>query len=61
MLHRTFDSRPARFLGEISYGVFLWHFPVAVVLASELSPAPTIVGLLAFEAARSRLPCCWRP
>jgi peptidoglycan/LPS O-acetylase OafA/YrhL len=41
-----FENRTARFLGDISYSLYLWHFPVALVLAQTLD-APRL-GLAKF-------------
>lgn len=43
-----FANRPALYLGDISYSLYLWHFPVALWVAARLPPAG---GELAYVAA----------
>jgi len=43
-----FATRPALYLGDISYSLYLWHFPVALWVAARLPPAG---GELAYVAA----------
>ncbi|WP_420112473.1 acyltransferase family protein [Pseudactinotalea sp.] len=46
---RVLSLRPARFLGDISYAVYLWHWPVVVVaplvLVRELSIIDKLLGI----------------
>ncbi|HET6884327.1 MAG TPA: acyltransferase [Pirellulales bacterium] len=40
MLMRLFESRPLTMLGRISYGVYLWHYPVfKIIVPRYLLPA----------------------
>ncbi len=40
-LVRTLDSTPARFLGRVSYGIFLWHYLLIRSIRDEWLHAPT--------------------
>lgn len=48
------QSAPARFVGRISYGLYLWHWPL-VVLAEPWLPEPGWLRLLALGAASTAL------
>jgi peptidoglycan/LPS O-acetylase OafA/YrhL len=50
-LARLFGSRPARWVGRRSYGIYLYHFPIAVVFVQQrglhgLAYAAAVVGCL---------------
>jgi hypothetical protein len=47
-LARALSVRPLRFLGRISYGIYLWHWPVVV----ELTTVRTGLGVLPLDALR---------
>lgn len=46
-LNRVLSSRAATAIGRWSYGIFLWHFPVLVMLDDSLDYVPGALGLLA--------------
>ncbi|HTR56918.1 MAG TPA: acyltransferase [Casimicrobiaceae bacterium] len=45
MLTRLFASRPAVWVGEVSYSVYLWHLPILAAIAPHL-PAPVSPALV---------------
>ncbi len=55
LVSKVFSWRPLRFIGQISYGVYLWHFPI-IVLSNALVPRTRIhVGLTALQITASIL------
>jgi len=49
---RALDATPLRYIGERSYGIYLWHWPVLVLLQVGLPGPPTplrvaLIGVLA--------------
>lgn len=46
-LHRLLASEPLVYLGRISYGTYLWHWPVIVLLVTVADPSPLLLAGLA--------------
>jgi peptidoglycan/LPS O-acetylase OafA/YrhL len=49
-LSRTLSWPPLVWLGRISYGLYLWHFPVFILMRSKV-PGPAVLGLVALSLA----------
>lgn len=47
---RALDVAPLRFLGERSYGIYLWHWPVLVLLQVGMSGPSTVPQILLIGA-----------
>ena len=47
---RVLGIRPLAYVGRISYGLYLWHFPLAVVLPTALAiPATFVVATMSYR------------
>lgn len=53
LLRRVFEWRPLRWIGLISYGLYIWHLPFLLILQTNLGPS--LVHINHFLA----LPLCW--
>jgi peptidoglycan/LPS O-acetylase OafA/YrhL len=51
LLSRVLAFKPMAYLGRISYGTYLWHWPVIVALKTVLDAGPLPIAILAFAIA----------
>jgi len=55
-------SRPVQFLGRVSYSLYLWHFPIIMLLARHGAAIAPILALpLSILAAAVLHPCIEQP
>lgn len=45
-LTRVLDVPPLRYIGRISYGMYLWHYPIILALQIKFAPDPTLTFLV---------------
>jgi peptidoglycan/LPS O-acetylase OafA/YrhL len=50
-LSRVLELRPLRYTGRISYGLYLWHFPLFLLLRPRLDGLPAVVEIAIGVAA----------
>jgi peptidoglycan/LPS O-acetylase OafA/YrhL len=50
-LSRLLSTRPMAYLGRISYGTYLWHWPVIVALRTIMDAGPGWIAALSFALA----------
>ncbi len=50
-LSRLLATRPMAYLGRISYGTYLWHWPVIIALRTVIDAGPLPVAVLSFVVA----------
>ncbi len=51
VLSRALSIRPMAYLGRISYGTYLWHWPVILALTTVLDIGPVVVAVMALAVA----------
>jgi peptidoglycan/LPS O-acetylase OafA/YrhL len=50
-LSKALSVRPMAYLGRISYGTYLWHWPIIVALTTVLHTSPVNIAVLDFALA----------
>ena len=50
-LSRLLATKPMAYLGRISYGTYLWHWPVIVALRTLLDSGPVAIAVMSFAIA----------
>jgi peptidoglycan/LPS O-acetylase OafA/YrhL len=53
VLARAFASRPVRWVGVRSYGIYLWHWPVLVLTSPHGVPAESPIGWVVLQVGAS--------
>jgi hypothetical protein len=48
---RMLSTRPFRYLGRVSYGTYLWHWPIILLITRSRQPAPVVLFVSAATAA----------
>lgn len=60
-LARVVGCRPMRWIGERSYGIYLWHFPIIILTTPEGMDAPGLArGLLQLAATFAIAAISWK-
>lgn len=50
-VHAALSTGPITYLGRISYGTYLWHWPIIVVLVAVAEPSPIFLAAVTVAAA----------
>jgi peptidoglycan/LPS O-acetylase OafA/YrhL len=48
---RLLSSGPFRYLGRVSYGTYLWHWPIIILVTSNNQPTPVVLFVVAATLA----------